>query len=88
MFVRLGQLMAMALVHGGGAVGVLSRSVFNFISGMEAVDIVVDVDEVPEAVDRDVLTKVGAQILLSSTGIKDHSSPSKYTDFSVLLLIL
>jgi hypothetical protein len=52
--------MAMALVHGGGAVGVLSQSVFNFITGMKALDIVVDVGEIPEAVDRDVLAKVCA----------------------------
>ncbi len=43
--------MAMALVHGGSAVHILSRSVFNYLAGMKPLDIIVDVNEVP---DRDL----------------------------------
>lgn len=60
-FTKLGQLMAMALVHGGSAVEILSRSVFNFLSGMKPFDIIVDIDEIPEADVRDVLSKVSVQ---------------------------
>ena len=50
--------MAMALVHGGSAIQVLSRSVFNCLAGMTPLDIIVDIDEVPEAAVRDILQKV------------------------------
>ena len=43
--------MAMALVHGGSAIQVLSRSVFNCLAG---IDIIVDIDEIPEAAVRDI----------------------------------
>ncbi len=56
MFFRLGQLMAMALVHGGSAVRLFSGSVFNFFCGVKPLDIIVDVDEIPEANVRDVLS--------------------------------
>lgn len=48
MFFKLGQLLAMAFVHGGSAVYVLSQSVFNFVCGMKPLDIVVSIDEIPE----------------------------------------
>ncbi len=35
--------MAMALVHGGSAVHILSRPVFNYLTGMKPLDIIVDV---------------------------------------------
>ena len=47
--------MAMALVHGGSAIQVLSRSVFNCLAGMKPLDIIVDIDEISEAAVRDIL---------------------------------
>jgi len=38
---QLGQLMAMALVHGGAAVHILLPSVFNYLSGMKPCEIIV-----------------------------------------------
>ena len=58
MFFKLGQLMAMALVHGGSKVGIMSRSVFNFLTGMKPIDILVDIEEIPETNIREVLHKV------------------------------
>ena len=39
------QLMAMALVHGGSAVRLFSRSVFQYLKGIKPCDIVVDINE-------------------------------------------
>jgi len=50
--------MAMALVHGGSAIQVLSPSVFNYLAGMKPLDIIVDIDEILEAAVRDILQKV------------------------------
>ena len=50
--------MAMALVHGGSAVNILSHSIFNFINGMKPSNIVVDINEIPEADIREALNKV------------------------------
>lgn len=50
--------MAMALVHGGSAIRILSRSVFNYLAGMKPLDIIVDVNEVPDSGVRDILQKV------------------------------
>ncbi len=48
----------MTLVHGGSAIGMLSPSVFNFLSGMNPGDILVSLDEVPDEELRSVLEKV------------------------------
>ena len=40
--------MAMALVHGGAAVGLLCPSVYSFLSGMKPSDIIVSIEEVPD----------------------------------------
>ena len=52
--------MAMALVHGGSAVQIMSRSVFNYIAGMKPLDIIVDIDEIPEPDVRETLHRVSA----------------------------
>lgn len=57
-YYRLGQLLAMAVIHGGAAVHILCPSVFTFLSGMKPCDIVVTIDEVPDASVRDILWKV------------------------------
>jgi len=59
-FFRLGQLMAMALVHGGAAVCILSPSVFNYLSGMKSSEIIVGLGEVPDAGVKEILEKVCA----------------------------
>ena len=53
----LGQLAAMTLVHGGGAINVLCPSVYNFLFGMSPSDIV-DIEEIPEEATKQVLRKV------------------------------
>ena len=50
--------MAMALVHGGSAVNIMSKSVFNFMTGMKPLDIIVDINEIPEQDVREIVTKV------------------------------
>lgn len=54
----IGQLCAMALVHGGGALNVFAPSVYNFMCAMKACDIVVSCDEVADEGIRDLLDKV------------------------------
>lgn len=49
MYYRLGQLMAMALVHGGSAVCLLSSSVYGYLCELKPCDIIVGVDEVPDS---------------------------------------
>ncbi len=48
----------MTLVYGGSAIGILSPSVFHFLSGVNPSDIVVSLDEVPDQELRSVLEKV------------------------------
>ena len=55
---RLGQLMAMALLQGGAPIRIPSPSVFNYLSGMKLGDIIVGISECPEAAVRDLLWKV------------------------------
>ena len=50
--------MAMALVHGGAAVRILSPSVFNYLSGMKPSEIIVGLGEVPDAGVKEILEKV------------------------------
>lgn len=57
-YFRLGQLMAMAFVHGGAAVKILCPSVFNYLSGIKPCDLIVGIDEVPDAGIREILWKV------------------------------
>ena len=47
--------MAMALVYGSSVIQVLSRSIFNCLAGMMPLDIIVDIDDIPEAAVRDIL---------------------------------
>lgn len=57
-YFRLGQLMAMALIHGGAAVRILSPSVFDFLRGMKPGDIIVGIDEVADADIKRIVKKV------------------------------
>ena len=57
-YYRIGQLMAMAFVHGGAAVHIISQSVYNFLTGMKPCDIIVGVHEIPDASVWDMLQKV------------------------------
>ena len=57
-FYRLGQLASMCLVHGGGGFHVLSQSVFEYISGMEIVDIITLPEEVSDLEARSIIDKV------------------------------
>lgn len=57
-YFRLGQLMAMALVHAGVSLRILSPAVFNYLSGMKPGDIIIGISECPDAAIRDLLWKV------------------------------
>ena len=57
-YYRIGQLMAMALVHGGAAVHLISQSLYNFLTGMKPCDIIVGVHEIPDASVREMLQMV------------------------------
>ena len=58
MYHKLGTLFAMALVHGGGALQLLSPSVFNYMCGMNASDIIVELKEISDPFVRNILEKV------------------------------
>lgn len=58
LYSHLGQLAAMALVHGGGAMNILCPSVFNFLTGMLPSDLIVSVNEIPDTNTKEVLRKV------------------------------
>ena len=63
-FFRLGQLMAIALLHGGGSLCVLSPAVFNYLSGMKPGDIIVAIKECPDGSVHDLLLKVCNTVLI------------------------
>ena len=48
----------MSLVHKGGAFRLFGLSVFNFLSGLNPADIIVDISEVPYPPVRDTLKQV------------------------------
>lgn len=55
---QIGQLLSMALVQGGGAATILCKSVYMYISGMNAADIIVKVEEVADHDIQELLVKV------------------------------
>ena len=55
--IHVGQLMAMALVHGGAAVHLISSSVYNFLTRMRQCDIIVGLHEIPDASIRNMCQK-------------------------------
>ncbi len=52
----------MSLVHGGASFKIFSPCVYNFLCGMDAADLIADIDEVPNSDVRDTLNKVGTII--------------------------
>ena len=44
----------MSLAHGGAAFRVFGPTVFNFLSGMKAADLLCSIDEVPDLATREV----------------------------------
>ena len=55
---RLGMLAAMSLVHGGASFKLFSLSIYNFMCGWEASNLIVGIDEVPQCDIREILNKV------------------------------
>ena len=47
-FFHFGQLSAMALIQGGGAMNFLGASTYNFMRGMKPADIIVSAEEVTD----------------------------------------
>ena len=45
---KLGTLAAMALVHGGASFRLFSPCIYNYMSGMDASDLIASIDEVPQ----------------------------------------
>ena len=58
MYPKIGSLFAMAFVHRGGALRLFSPSVFSYMCGMSASDIIVDTNEVSDPLVKAVLEKV------------------------------
>ena len=54
--------MSMAFIHGGAAIRIIGPSVFNYLSGIKPSDLIVGVDEVPDAGVRDILWKVHVHV--------------------------
>ena len=49
----------MALVHEGASFRLFSPCVYNYLSGMDASDLIASIEEVPEQSDRALLKQVG-----------------------------
>ena len=64
MYFRLGQLIGMALINGGAAMPIFCPSVFKYFIGMKPCDIIVDINEVPDASVREKLLKVLYPIIM------------------------
>ena len=64
MYFRLGQLIRMAVVHGGAAMQIFCPSVLKYFSGMKPCVIIVDINEVPDASVREKLLKVLYHIIM------------------------
>ena len=58
MYFRLGLLAAMSLVHGGASFRVFCPTVFRFLSGKSAADLIASISEVDDADAREILKKV------------------------------
>ena len=58
MYFRLGVLAAMSLVHGGASFRVFCPTVYRFLSGTSAADLIASISEVEDADVREVLKKV------------------------------
>ena len=52
---RLGILAAMSLVHGGGSCRIFGKSVYRVLTGKNAADLVVCLDEVPDGMTKRLL---------------------------------
>ena len=57
-YLKLGKLAAMSLVHGGAAFKLFSPTVYNFLSGSNAADLIAGISEVPDLCVREVLKQV------------------------------
>ena len=67
MYLRLGILARMALIHGGGSLNVFSESVFKFICGVDPTDLTPTIDEVPDTETRNILEHVKYYVYFSFT---------------------
>ena len=65
MYSKIGKLIAMNLVHGGGALNVFCPAVYSFMCGMSPSDIIVSSDELPDEMIRDYLEKVCLHLISS-----------------------
>ena len=54
----LGQLLSASLVQGGAGANILSKSVYAYLSGMSAADIIVDIEEVADYELKELIQKV------------------------------
>ena len=63
-FNKLGQLAAMALLHGGAGFHILSQSLYNYVSGMSMSDIIISSDEVPNPVAKEAIQEVSQLLVL------------------------
>lgn len=58
MYLKIGILAGMALTHGGGAMNMLSQSVFKYICGVDPTDLRPEIAEVGDCNIRAILQKV------------------------------
>ena len=65
MYLQLGTLAAMSLVHGGAALRIFSPTVFRFMSGKNAADLIASISEVPSAGVREILQQVRYALIRS-----------------------
>ena len=55
MYSQLGTLAAMSLVHGGAAFRLFGPTVFNYLCGLNAADVIAGISEVPDPLVRESL---------------------------------
>lgn len=79
---RLGTLAAMSLVHGGGAFRIFGSTVFHYLSGKKAAELIANIDEVPDAGTREILRQVCTIIYLCHSVV--HVYKYMYTQWYVL----
>ena len=53
----------MALVHGGASFRLFGATVYNFLSGLQAADLIAGISEVPDASVRGLLMKASLWVL-------------------------
>lgn len=70
MYFQLGTLAAMSLVHRGAAFRIFCPTVFSFLSGKSAADLIASITEVPDPAIRELLKQVWLKLMFTCMGMQ------------------